>query len=310
MGVVDAQHHGAVLREVGDQPVEAVKAAEQLANIIQALLPDCDFAFDDGHIMIAHDTYNKTRRIDLFLLTNKLDPDDEVLFRLYYDRVLRWDAKNKRFDSPPLDREVSPAGLPAYIERRIRPAEHLIKHNASGALFEPFFDSDGKRCDLCYTNECVSTVVFVDPKKPQFKDIPNADAARRLYFREGGTLPLYIEAQDVLRFPGGLPGLVECTTSILCGSDVSSLASEAERASALAKFAEVSDVTKHVHFYAFTTNCAALAPRKLLPDEYDLLKSRVTEFLKTSNTDPGIELNLYFDLPRSQPKGKVLRRKK
>lgn len=287
----------------------ALDSAEKLGRSIQAALPDCEFKYDDGRTLIARDKGNEERRVDLIQLSSKLNPADTLLFKLYCDRILRFDPNTKRFGHPPLDREISPIGLPAFIERRIRPQEHLIKHNAPGALFEPFFDSDGKRCDLCYTSECVSTVVYVDPNKPQFKDIPDVNAARRIYFAEGASLPLYIDAQDVLRFPGGIPGLVECSVSILCGADVSSMASEAERATALADFAEVPDSTKHIHLYAFSTNCAALAPRKLLPDEMELVKSRVADFLKISNTDPGPELNLHFDLPRSQPKGKVVRRK-
>jgi hypothetical protein len=287
----------------------ALDAAEHLDHAIQAALPDCEFKYEDGHILIARDKAKEERRIDLLQLSTKLNPADALLFKLYCERILRFDTQKKRFGNPPLDREISPIGLPAFIERRIRPPEHLIKHNAPGALFEPFFDSDGKRCDLCYTSECVSTVVYVDPSKPQFKDIPDVSTARRIYFAEGATLPLYIDAQDVLRFPGGIPGLVECSVSILCGSDVSSMASEAERLTALADFAEVPDVTKRMHLYAFTTNCAALSPRKLQADEMELLQSRVTDFLKISNTDPGPELNLHFDLPRSQPKGTVVRRK-
>ena len=286
-----------------------LEAAEKLSKKIESVLPDCDFAFRDGGTMNIRDKFNEIRSVDLFALSSQLNPEDELLFSLYSERLLRWDVAKKRFGPPPLDREISPIGLPAFVERRIRPAEHLIKHNAPTALFEPFFDSDGKRCDLCYTNECTSTVVFIDPQKPQFKDIPDVNAARRFYYADGGTLPLYIEALDVLRFPGGIPGLVECPAVILCGSDVSSLASEAERATALAMFADLPDVTQHVHFYAFSTNCAAVAPRKLTQDEQALLKSRVQSFLKSANTDPGLELNLYFDLPRAKPKGKVVRRK-
>ena len=288
----------------------ALDSAERLGTSIQAALPGCEIDFADGGVMIVRDPDKQERRIELFPLAAKLDPDDPIAFGLYRDYFLRWDAKRARLGPPPLEREVSPVGMPAFIERRIRPAEHLVKRNAPGAIFEPFFDSDGKRCDLCYTSECIATVLYVDPSKPKFADIPDANAARALYYVQGGILPLYIDAQDVLRFPGGIPGLVENTTAILCGSDVSSLASEAERASALADFGEVPDDTKRIHFYAFSTNCAALAPRKLTSQEFELLDSRVKDFLKTANVDPGFELNLHFDLPRAQPKGKVLRRKK
>ncbi len=287
----------------------ALDNSERLGKALQAAMPECGYRFDGGRTMIARDKNNEERRIDLIKLSSKLDPSYSELFGLYRDRVLRWDAQKKQFGNPPLDREISPVGLPAFVERRIRPPEHLVKHNAPGALFEPFFDSDGKRCDLCYTCECVSTVVYIDPGKPQFADIPDVDAARRIYYGESGELPTYIDAVDVLRFPGGLPGLVECPVPIVCGSDVSSLASEASRASALAKFVELPDVTRHVHVYALSTNCAALSARKLLPSEVELLRSRAADFATVSSPDPGPELNLYFDLSLSPAKGRVLRRK-
>lgn len=288
----------------------ALDSAERLGKAIQAALPGCEIDFADGGVMIAHDANKHERRIELFKLSDKLDPDDPIAFGLYRDYILRWDAKSARLGPPPLEREVSPFGLPSFIERRIRPAEHLVKRNAPGAIFEPLFDSDGKRCDLCYTSECLTSVLYVDPSKPKFADIPDANAARSLYYAQGGILPVYIDAQDVLRFPGGIRGLLECRTAILCGADVSSLASEAERATALADFGEVPDDTGRIHFYAFSTNCAALAPRKLTPQEFELLSSRVKDFLIDADNDPGFELNLHFDLPRAQPKGKVLRRKK
>jgi len=283
-------------------------AAEHLGKAIQAILPNCEFDFEEGGVMIARDHKKNERNIDLIALAGKLDPDNPAIFNLYRQFALRWDAKNELFGPAPLEREMSPIGMPAFIERRIRPVDHLVQHNASGALFEPLFDADGKRCDLCYTSECIATVVYVDPTKPRFKDIPNVDEARRLYYIQGGILPVFIEAQDALKFPGGMRGLLECKTVIMYGSDVSSLAGEAERASALAAFAEIPDELGRIHFYAFTSNCAVLSPRKLLPDELELVKSRVADFMK--GQERGYELNLHFDLPRAQPKGTVLRRKK
>ena len=169
----------------------ALDNSEYLAKKIQAVLPECNFDFEDGKIMVATDKAKEERRIDLFPLATKLDPDDLVLFQLYRDRILRFDEKKKLFGNPPLSREISPIGLPALIERRIRPPEHLVKHKALSALFEPFFDTDGKRCDLCYTCECTSTVVYVDPTKPQFADIKDVNDARRIYYAdEGLTTPL------------------------------------------------------------------------------------------------------------------------
>jgi hypothetical protein len=285
-------------------------SAQHIAQALQSNLAECQFEFADGRILIARDRQKQERKIDLLNLAGKLDPADPLLFTLYRERVLRWDAPNARFGPPPLEREVSPVGLPAFIERRIRPAEHYITHHAPTALFEPLKDSDGKRCDLCYTSECTSTVLYVDPGKPRFKDIPDINTARALYYQEGGTLPSYIDAQDTLTFPGRLPGLLECKTVLFAGTDVSSLAGEESRASQLAVFAELPDATGRISFYAFSTNCAAIAPRPLAPEEFTLLKSRAGDFVKENQLDPGLELNLHFDLPWTKPKGKVMRRKK
>ncbi len=287
----------------------ALESAERLGKGIQAVLPGCTFEFQDGGFMIARDSAKQERKVGLLTLAGKLDPGDPVLFGIYRDYFLRWDAVHGGFGPAPLEREISPIGMPAFIERRIRPAEHLIQKKVPGALFEPLFDAEGKRCDICYTSECIATIVYVDPTKERFKDIPNVDAARRLAFSEGDILPTYVENMDMLRFPGGVRGLLDCRTPIFYGSDVSSLAADAGRASALADFGEVPEDTARIHFYAFTTNCAALAPRKLTGDEFDLLKSRVANFLKETKAEPGLELNLHFDLPRTTPKGRVLRRK-
>ncbi|HLX63281.1 MAG TPA: hypothetical protein VKX17_18560 [Planctomycetota bacterium] len=288
----------------------ALDNAERLGKRIKSILPECDVDFQDGRVMVLRDADKAERKVDLFQVSSRLDPDDEYMFNLFAQRLLRWDKAKDRFGPAPLEREISPVGLPAFIERRIRPAEYQIKRNAAGALFEPAADSYGKRFDLCYTSECPATLSYVDPSKDRFKDIPNVDAARRIYYAEGATLPTYIEAQDTLRFPGGMKGLLECRVAILFGSEVSSLAGEEERASALAEFGGVPDDLGRVHFYALYQNCAALSPRALLPNEFELLQSRVKDFLAEIHAEKGLELNLHFDLPRTTPKGKVLRRKK
>jgi hypothetical protein len=274
------------------------------------VLPDCSFEFQEGRYMVARDADKQERKIELFQVSSKIDVSDPLLFAIYRENFLRWDAAKARFGPAPLPREVSPMGMPAFIERRIRPAEFQVQRNAPGALFEPMQDSNAKRYDLCYTSECPASLIYVDPTKERFKDIPNVNEARRFYYSEGGIWPTYIEVQDALKFPGRMVGLLECRVAILMGSEVASLASENERASALADFGEVPDDTGHVHFYAFTTNCAALAPRKLTDDEFALVKSRIADLTKESKGDAGLELNLYFDLPRAKPKGKVLRRRK
>jgi hypothetical protein len=51
-----------------------------------------------------------------------------------------------------------------------------------------------------------------------------------------------------------------------------------------------------------------LTPRRLTEDELKLVKSRMKDFVAETRTETGLELGLHFDLPRTEPRGKVLRR--
>ena len=44
------------------------------------------------------------------------------------------------------------------------------------------------------------------------------------------------------------------------------------------------------------------------PDELKLIRMRLKDIAAETINDPGFELNLHFDLPRTEPRGKVLRR--
>ena len=285
-------------------------AAENIGKAIQAALPECDFDFSEGRFMLARDTKKQERKLDLLTLAGKLDPRDSENFSLYCVYILRWDKQAHAFGPAPKDFEISPIGLPAFVEKRIKPADFFAQKKALNALFEPGTDSDGKRFDFCYTSECPATVVYIDPANPRFNELPDVNAARLQYALHGDALPFYVEAQDALNFPGGLPGLLECRAAIVCGVDVASLAADEGRATQLADFCEIQDDTRRVHFYALSTNCAVVAPRQLSPDELNLIASRKNDLLRDAQADPGLELNLHFDLPRAQSKGKVLRRKK
>jgi hypothetical protein len=276
---------------------------ELVEKTLEANLKNCKFEVADGRYLVMHDAAKTERIVDLFKLGSKFDTRDPLMFLQFRDRVLKWAPPTERFGPPPLPREVSPEGLPAFIERRIRPADFVQSLKATNVVWEPLVDKDGTRCDLIYTCESAASIVYVDPDKPAFKDIPNANAARPLYYADGGQLPMYIEAKDSLVFPGRLPGIVECRVAIFLGRDVASLASEACRAAQLAAVGEVPQVTQTLSFYAFGTNSAALSPRPLAKEELALVRSRTAQLLKDTRNEGGQDLNLHFDLPWEPPKG-------
>ncbi len=284
--------------------------AEAIGKALQAALKECDSDFTDGRYMLLRDSKKTERKIDLLTLAGKLDPNDKDQFAIYIDYALRWDRKEHLFGPAPKEFEISPVGLPAFVEKRIRPSGFFEKQNAASALHEPGKDADGNAFDYCYTSECTSTVVYVDPAKPRFKEIPDINAARQQFALNGGKLPAYVDAEDTLTFPGLLPGLLQCKAAIVCGMDVASLASDDSRASGLADFCGVETETERIHFYALSTHCAVLAPRKLRDEELKLVRSRLKDLLVESQVNPGLELNLHFDLPRVAARGRVLRRAK
>ena len=251
---------------------------------------------------------NGERKIDVLNLADKLDPENPFLFDLFCEVMLAWDPARSVFGPKPNERDVAPTGLPAFIERRIRPVGHLAQRNLPDALFEPSADSDGNKYDLCYTSECSASVVYVDPTRERFKGM-TLEEARKIYDSLGCALPMAVDAQETMNFPG-VPNTraFPCSAAILCGVDLASLAADNGRATALANLAGYQGTEGRVHIYAFSTNVVALTPRKLMEDELKLVKSRMKDFVAESRVEPGLELGLHFDLSRTEPRGKVLRR--
>jgi len=292
-------------------PVFTVECAERLNRVFRALYPLCSFEVSGGRYLILRDKDLEERKLDLLALADKLDPDNRYMFELFCDFMIGWDKNRGRFGPRPKDRDVSPTGLPAFVERRIRPVGHLKAHNLPGALYEPREDRDGKGYDLCYTSECSVAVVYIDPARDRFKGM-TLDEVRRLYDAAAGVLPMFVDAQDTLSLPGDpLARVAPCRVVLLCGLDLASLAADDGRAIALA---EAADLRLHsedrLHFYAFTTNSVALAQRKLAADERKLARARIKDLAVEAGLESGIELDLHFDLPHAEPRGKVLRRRK
>src|SRR6185295_1849917 len=94
----------------------ALDSAERFQKRVQALMPECTFEFSDGRYMTARDADKNERKIELFQASAKIDPDDPIQFGIYRQYFLRWEADKARFGAAPLAREVSPLGLPAFIE--------------------------------------------------------------------------------------------------------------------------------------------------------------------------------------------------
>ena len=290
------------------EPAFALEGAQHLSAAIRKRFPDCTFDIMAGHTLVLTDTLKQKRKVDVGALADKLDPENKYMFDLFCSVLLPWDDKKKAFGAEPIERQVSPVGLPALLERRIRPAGFLHTQDKPSALFEPREDAGGKRYDLCYTSECSQTVVYVDPSKPRFKDM-TLDEVQRLYELMAGALPTYIELQDSLSFPGNdQTPFYSCKVELLAGLDLSSLASDNKRATELANVAGMGDKEGRIHCYAFSSNSLVLSPRKLSADELKLAHSRMNDMLGSSGVEPGLELNLHLDLARGEARGIVLRR--
>lgn len=294
-------------------PVFTVEGAERLSRILRARYAQCAGEVLEGRYLVLRDEDKQERKLDLLALADKLDPGNQYMFDLFCSVLLAWDRERGRFGPQARDRDVAPTGLPAFVERRIRPAGHLKSRNLPDALYEPREDQDGKGYDLCYTSECSAALVYVDPAKDRFKGLTLEDA-QRLYGAAAGTLPMFIDAQDTLSLPGdrGLrPPVPFCKATLLCGLDLAALAADRGRATTLAGEAGiVLRADDRLHFYAFTTNLVALTPRQLTPDELRLVQARARDLAAESGLDPGLDLGLHFDLPLAEPRGRVLRRNK
>lgn len=292
-------------------PAFEVEGAENLNRLLRELYPECDFEVEQGRWLILRDRNKQERKLDLLNLAVNLDPGDSYLFELFRNKILAWDKDHGGFGPKLPDRDVSPSGLPAFIERRIRPAGHLKAHNLPEAFYEPREDRDGKSYDLCYTSECSATVVYVDPTRERFKGL-TLDEVHRLYEAMSGILPLYIETQDTMSLPGDPAARARpCQAVLLCGLDLASLAAESARAFALAAAADFDlHPEDRLHFYAGTTNTVVLTQRQLTAEELKLVRARLKDLAAEADLEPGLELGLHFDLPPASPRGKVLRRHK
>jgi len=295
------------------EPVFTVEGAERLCRIFRARYARCTSEVLEGRYLVLRDDDKQERRLDLLTLAVSLDADNRQTFDLFCGIILAWDGQRERFGPKPRDRDVSPLGLPAFIERRVRPAGFLKTRNLADALYEPREDREGKAFDLCYTSECSAAVVYVDTAKDRFKGL-TLEEAQRLYDATAGTLPVFVDVQETLSFPGdrfSKPPTPFCKAALLCGPDLASLATDQGRAAALADLAGLAlRGEDRLHFYAFSTNSVALTPRKLLPDELQLARSRAKGLLNENGLEPGLELGLHFDLPCAEPRGRVQRRQK
>jgi hypothetical protein len=235
------------------------------------------------------------------------------MFDLFCGVVLPWDKARGCFASAPKPYEVSPAGMPAFIERRVRPAGFLKTRDQRDALHEPRADKDGKSYDLCYTAECPTTLVYVDPTKERFKGL-TLEEVQRLYDTTAGVLPMYVEGLEALSLPGdplARQPVKTCRAYLALGRDVASLGTDDSRAAALAAVAEMGlGPDDRLHAYAVTANGVVLVSRALTADELRLAASRIRDMFDESLLEPGADLNLHFDLPHATPRGKVLRRRR
>ena len=297
-------------------PAFVLESAIRLDQAFRKALPGCTFEIRDGRFLVAHDGRRQERKIDLGNLADKLDPDEHYLFDLYCRFMLSWNKNTNAFGKAPEPREISPAGLPAFLDRRIRPKGHLKEANKPQALFEPREDSDGNRFDLCYTMECTQTLTFLDTSLPRFKDI-TLEECQQMYPNTGGILPMFVAKEDSLSLPGRASTLkgpeklreFPCKVVLLYGMDLASLGTDAARASELARMAGLLfDDAGRFQFYALSTDTVALSPRRLNPDEMKMVELRMNELLDELNAGPGMDVKLHFDLARTEPKGMIIKR--
>ncbi|MCY3021050.1 MAG: hypothetical protein NTW87_18705 [Planctomycetota bacterium] len=291
-------------------PMFTVEGADRLNSVLREHLAGCTFEVLENRYLVARDSRKQERKLDLLGLADKLDPSNAYMFGLFCSAVLPWDGVNDCFGPKLKDRDMAPTGLPAFVERRIRPAGHLKARGAPEALYEAREDREGRPFDLCYTSECSTAIIYVDPSKDRFKGM-TLQEAQKLYDAMGGILPMYIDAQDTLSFPGdGTARNFRCRATLLCGLDLAALATDSGRAAGLAQAAQYLSDDERMHVYALATNEVVIAPRALTSEEMMLIRSRMKDLVEEKGLEPGLELGLHFDLPRVEPRGKVLRRGK
>jgi len=291
-------------------PGFTVEAADKLSTVLKLRRPLCGAEVSEGRYLVLRDGLNQERKVDALGLADKLNADNGLMFELFVDLMLAWDPRKKGFGPNPNPRDVAPTGLPAFIERRVRPSGHLRQKDLPHALYEPREDADGTRYDVCYTSECSSSLVFVDPVKERFKGMTLEDA-KKVYDSLGCTLPMFIDAQDTLSFPGETANkLGPCKVALAYGVDFASLGAEDARASCLADAVGITgDADSRIHLYAFSTNTVGVTTRKLTKEELKLARSRLADMLANGGLEHGLELDLHFNVPRTEPRGKVIRRR-
>lgn len=289
-------------------PIFSIDNGVRLDEALRKRYPRCNFEVIDGRFLILTDSKGETRRVDVMGLADKLDPENAFLFDIFCAVMLSFDAKKDAFNAKPPARDISPTGLPAFIERRVRPSGFLLAQNKPAALFEPREDAEGKRFEICYTSECSASIVYIDPSKERFAGL-TIEEVQKIYDITGGILPMILEGTDSLNFPGELRALTgPCKVQLVYGLDISSLACEPGRAWNLALTAGFSGEEERLHMYAYTSNCAALSPRRLTTDELNIVNSRTRSLLQERTVDPGQELALRFEFARAEPKGKLIKR--
>ncbi|HEY3319794.1 MAG TPA: hypothetical protein VGP72_04885 [Planctomycetota bacterium] len=302
--------HGACVQYL-TEPAFLVLGADQLDRALREQYPDCSAEVQDGQYLVLRDRQQQERKVDILLLANRLNPEDRFAFELFCKLILAWNGETKTFGPKPAARDVSPMGMPAFIERRVRPPGFLGQKDLKSALYMPQQDADGNRFDLCYTSECATTLSYVDPEKERFKGMTMEDA-RRVYDSSNFAWPTYITDQDKLELPGDTPTKSgPCRVVVVCGIEIASLGAEDSRASCLARAVGFKEQDgERVHVYALSSNMAAVTTRKLTAEEFKLVKGRLEDLTIEHEMDPGYKLGLHFDWPRVEPRGNVMRKRR
>jgi hypothetical protein len=289
-------------------PIYALDGAAKFYRKIVAARPGCRVTIKDGSTLELEDRLHQKRTVNALALADSFDFENEYLFGLYITAKLPWDEANQAFGPEKPASEFSALGLPAFVEKRLRPRDFLALRGQPGALYERRVDAGGKDYDVCYTWECPASLTYIDPTKEPFKAY-TLELARARYEPTAGVLPTYYVAKDSLFFPGDRrKRLSDCRATLVVGPDLVSVACDLSRAWALALSLAKMEEAEDLRLYAPSANGVILAPRALTDDELALARSRLKTILDENKVDPGTQLDLHFDLPQAPPRGKVLRR--
>jgi hypothetical protein len=297
-------HQAAILETAG--PLEELGRAEDLSKALRFRFFRCTFAVENGKVLVVTDRNRHTIKADMLRHGLLASPSNREEFDAFCEMIFPWDEQKQNFITERDPRALCHCGLPAFVERRIRPPGFFADRKQPLALFEAQKDADGKPFDLCWTSECFEHSVYVDAVREPFQETTIAEL-EKIHPRTRGILPYVVEAHELALPPADdKVQTPPVPISLACGNDLASIAIDENAASEAARLLNVPRADGRLHVYAMTTHAAVFSPRALTATELEAAFKRLKTLAESFLSDAGTPLNLHFDLPRVAPKGKVI----